>query len=59
MHATGVLERYIAEAKRKYHVDGEVEIDDDAVVSHSDEGAYVQAWVWVSKYDVEEDDGDL
>lgn len=29
--------------------DGELEIDDNAVVSHgTDNGAYVQAWVWVS-----------
>ena len=28
--------------------DGEIEIDDDAVVSEFDGGAYVQAWVWVS-----------
>lgn len=27
--------------------DGECEIDDHAVVSASDEGAYVMAWVWV------------
>lgn len=29
--------------------DGELEIDEDAVVSHGgDNGAYVQAWLWVS-----------
>lgn len=29
--------------------DGEIEFDDDAKVSESeDNGAYVQAWVWVS-----------
>jgi hypothetical protein len=28
--------------------DGELEIDDNAVISHGeDNGAYVQAWVWV------------
>lgn len=31
--------------------DGECEIDDHAVVSGSDEGAYVMAWVWVSNED--------
>jgi hypothetical protein len=43
-------------AKLSYHSDGEVEIDDDAIVSRVDpedggfeEGAYVQAWVWVYK----------
>lgn len=31
------------------HVDGETEVDDDAIVSEGDDnGAYVQAWVWVS-----------
>lgn len=27
--------------------DGDINIDSDAVVSESDEGAYVAAWVWV------------
>ena len=31
-----------------YHVDGALEIDDDAKVSRTDDGAYVQAWVWLS-----------
>jgi hypothetical protein len=35
-------------AKLKYHSDGEIEIDDGAIVSVSEDGgAYVQAWVWV------------
>jgi hypothetical protein len=34
-------------AKDQWHKDGECEFDDDAVVSTSKEGAYVQAWVWV------------
>jgi hypothetical protein len=41
-------------AKEQYHRDGEIEIDPDAPVSRSaydscerDDGAYVQAWVWV------------
>jgi hypothetical protein len=29
--------------------DGDIDIDVDAVVSHSDEGAYVAAWVWVPR----------
>lgn len=41
-------ERYRAAAKSTYHRQGEIEIDDNAIVSHSEEGAYVQAWVWVS-----------
>jgi hypothetical protein len=42
-------EMFRAGAKRKYERDGEIEIDEVAVVScGSDPGAYVQAWVWVS-----------
>lgn len=34
--------------------DGEIEFDDDAKVSESeDNGAYVQAWVWVSFFGTE------
>jgi len=37
-------------AREEYeHSDGDVQIDGNAVVSHgTDNGAYVQAWVWVS-----------
>lgn len=39
---------YIALAREEYQRDGEIEIDDDAVISRGDDpGAYVQAWVWV------------
>jgi hypothetical protein len=35
-------------AKELYHEEDEIEIDEDAQVSVSgDEGAYVEAWVWV------------
>ena len=35
-------------AMELYHEDGEIEIDDSAEVSiGGDDGAYVQAWVWV------------
>ena len=41
-------------AKEMYQVDGEVEVDDDAVVSEGDEnGAYVEAWAWVNKEEVD------
>ncbi len=41
--------RYREAAKSLHEVEGEVEIDSDAIVSISDDpGAYVQAWVWVS-----------
>jgi hypothetical protein len=49
--------RYIKAARAQYHKDGEIEIDDGALVSRGDDpGAYVQAWVWVS--DEELEDGD-
>lgn len=32
-----------------HHVDGELELDSHTVVSESDDGAYVLAWVWVAK----------
>ena len=38
--------------------DGECEIDDHAVVSSSDEGAYVMAWVWASNADAGIEDCD-
>lgn len=35
-------------AKEIYHEEGEIEVDATAQVSAgSDEGAYVEAWVWV------------
>lgn len=45
---------YLAKAKRTLHRDGELEFDDNAVVSTGeDNGAYVQCWAWVE--DDEED----
>lgn len=39
---------YRAKAREKYGREGEIEIDDNAVISRGDDkGAYVQAWVWV------------
>ena len=50
--------KYIEAARRIYQRDGEVEIDDDAVVSYgSDPGAYVQAWVWVYRTDLKRPKG--
>lgn len=43
---------YIDAARQEYQTEGEIEIDDNAVVSRSNGGAYVQAWVWA--YDKEE-----
>ena len=39
---------YIELAINSYASDGEIEFDSEPLVSPSDEGAYVQAWVWVS-----------
>lgn len=51
------IDRYVERAGDLYHRDGEIEIDDDAMLSLSkDGGEYVSAWVWVPD-DVEEDFG--
>lgn len=34
--------------------DGDIDMDENAVVSQSDEGAYVAAWIWVSNEAAEE-----
>ncbi len=42
---------FYQEAARCHHLlrEGELEVDDHATVSHGDEdGAYVQAWLWVT-----------
>lgn len=47
--------RYIEAAINEYAEDGRIEIDDDALISHGDDqGAYVQAWVWVDNDDLPE-----
>lgn len=39
----------VALAKEEHEREGEIEIDDNARVSEGDDnGAYVQAWIWVS-----------
>jgi hypothetical protein len=45
--------RYVKAARRMWHRDGEIEIDDWPLISPSDDGAYVQAWVWVYNDDLE------
>ena len=43
---------YVAAAKAKWS-SAEFEIDDDAIVSEGiDGGAFVQAWIWVNKGDI-------
>jgi hypothetical protein len=45
---------YVKAARRLHQKQGEVEIDDNAIVSRgSDKGAYVHAWVWVPAAEVE------
>lgn len=57
---------YIEKARAEYGREGEIEIDDNAVVSHAhnhppdqpchdadDHGAYVAAWVWVENEEEE------
>jgi len=40
--------QYREAAKKQYQKEGMVEIDDNAKISRGDDdGAYVQAWVWV------------
>lgn len=50
--------RYRAAAKARYHEEGSVEVDNDAVVSISDdedaEGCYIQAWVYIRADELEE-----
>ena len=47
--------QYVPTARRLYQNDGETEVDDNAKVSRgADDGAYVQAWVWVGNEDIEQ-----
>lgn len=46
---TAMLEQHYRDAAQAMQRDGELEVDDGAVVSLSDDGgAYVAAWMWVS-----------
>lgn len=48
------VQAYRDAAHRIWHDDGRIEIDDFAEISRgSDNGAYVQAWVWVYNSDLE------
>jgi hypothetical protein len=38
-------------ARQIYQEEGTLEIDDDAIVSQSEGGCYVAAWVWVPDED--------
>lgn len=56
MKDQALREKYLPLAEQKYSSEGQVEIDDSAVVSDSEDGAYVAAWVWVEDPDPEEED---
>lgn len=38
---------FVSAAQQSYTREGEIEVDANAIVSSSENGAYVQAWVWV------------
>lgn len=44
-------EKYFYLAEEEYEQDGDLEFDEDAVVSVSEDGngAYVQAWKWIER----------
>lgn len=44
---------YAIAAVKSYAEEGEIEIDDCTVVSMSEKGAYVMAWLWVSEEDIQ------
>ena len=46
---TDPAEAYRHAAKRLHAAEGEIEFDADAAVSPSEDGAYVQAWIWVDR----------
>lgn len=53
MDDTKLMDRYRRAARRLWHEDGQIEVDESAEVSLMDDpdaeqGAYVQAWVYVS-----------
>ena len=55
----GTIAAYRATADERYGHDGELEFDDDAVVSLGDDpGAYVMCWRWVDADDAKVETGD-
>jgi hypothetical protein len=51
-------QKFFDAAKEHYESDGELEFDTQAVVSASDDGAYVMGWRWITKEeaDIPEDE---
>lgn len=57
---TAMLEQHYRDAAQARQRDGELEVDDNAVVSLSDDGgAYVSSWMWVSAEDAGLTDDDI
>lgn len=51
-------QEYIKQARAEYQSEGKIEIDDNAKLSRgTDNGAYVEAWVWVEDLEAEQFDG--
>lgn len=49
-----IPDRFRQAAKKIWQREGSIEVDDNAVVSISDDnGAYVQAWVWVDDAEID------
>ena len=48
---------FVEKARELYQSD-DIEIDDGAKLSETDDGAWVQAWVWVAYDDFAGDDGE-
>ena len=40
-------------ARSKYHVEGSIEIDSNAVISEGKDGAYIMGWLWVDRSDMD------
>lgn len=48
---------YLAYAQENFHRDGELEFDENAKVSISEDGgAYVQAWKWIDSSSLNEEE---
>ena len=44
-----VFDKKIEMRIHEFQEDGDIEVDDDVEVRHVDDGAWVQAWVWMDK----------
>lgn len=47
---------YIEKAKELYAIPGELDVDDDAEVSVTEDGAWVAAWVFIGNEDFDSTD---